>query len=210
MPSLLVSYGKLAHVGRFAWSAPVVRHASLVIQSPRGIELGTVLGVADERFEFGRQPADGDALRIATLQDQFQAEQNTAFAREILDAADAALMPVAFLDCEITLDRRGAILHAVPWEICNLDELLAALSDQFNVAVRLLDVSRTPTLTDPPEPKSSCGSGDCGSKEGGCGAGGGCSTGSCSKGQVKNAAQLTDYFADLRTKMEAGARQPLN
>jgi hypothetical protein len=114
---------------------------------------------------------------------------------------------VTFLDCECTLDGRGAILHAVPYEFCELDPLIAELSERFETSVRLMNIAAMPTAKDPPE-KSSCGTG-CGSGSGGCstggcgtGGGGGCSTGSCSKGKVKSAAELTNYFADLRTKME--------
>ena len=114
---------------------------------------------------------------------------------------------VTFLDCEVTLDARGAVLHAVPWGACDLDPLLGDLSERFGLAVRVFDVSRLSVTTDPPEPKTTCDKPDCGTG-GGCGTSGGCSTGGCSRKQVKNADELTAYFADLREKMESG-RVPL-
>ena len=120
-------------------------------------------------------------------------------------------LPVAFLDVEVTLDGTAAVLHALPLGSCDADPVLADLSERFGLAVRLLDVSRVPTVKDPPEKAATCGKPDCGS--GGCSScgTGGCSTGSCSRGSVKTADELTSYFADLRRKMEQSAgRTPLN
>jgi hypothetical protein len=171
------------------------------------VELGTVLGAVAERL-MSQVDDTGELLREATADDAAAAERAAELALHILDAAEGGGHPVAFLDCEVTLDCRGAVLHAVPWEACDLDPLLSHLSERFGLAVRLMDVSRTPTLQDPPEPKTSCGKPDCGT--GGCsscGTGGGCSSGSCSRGSVKSADELTAYFLNLRRQME---RQPLN
>ena len=217
MSHLLNQYGRSAFVGRFTCPGdPPVRGSAVVIRSPRGVELGTALGPIAERFAGQIDPsAGGDYLRPATDEDDAADERATALAEQIIMAAEQFGQPVAFLDCEVTLDGRGAVLHAVPWEQCDLDPLLAELSDRFGLAVRLMDVSRTPTLTDPPEPKTTCDKPDCGTGEGGCssggcGTGGGCNTGSCSKGGVKTADELTAYFADLRHKMESLGRTPLN
>jgi hypothetical protein len=176
------------------------------------LELGTLLGPA--KYAAGFDPASGGTLlRLAMADDETAAERFEQQARLILNAAEAGGFPVTFLDCEVTLDGRGAILHAVPYEHCNLDPMLAELSERFGTAVRLMNIAAMPTVQDPPEPKTSCSSGNCGSgggcSTGGCGtkSEGGCSTGSCSKGKVKSAEELTNYFADLRTKMET--RVPL-
>lgn len=187
----------------------------MVVRSPRGLECGTVLGPLAERFREQIDPtAGGEFHRLMTSEDEAAKLRALELADQILDVAERYGHPVTFLDCEVTLDCRGAILHAVAWEACDLDPMLAELSDRFGLAVRLMDVSRTPTLTDPPEPKTSCEKPGCGTGEGACSTGGcgtgGCSTGSCSKGSVKSADELTTYFADLRQKMEADRRQPLN
>ena len=213
MPHVLVQFGTSGFVGRFRSGAPAARGESVVVRSPRGLELGTVLGGVAERFA-GQldESAGGELLRPATDADLADAEVARERGRQLLDAADGFGQPVSFLDAEVTLDRRGAVLHALPWGECDLDPLLAELSDRFGLAVRLMDLRRTPTVSDPPEPKTSCGP-DCGTKDcssGGCGTGmGGCSTGSCSKGSVKSAEELTAYFADLRQKMESAGRVPL-
>ena len=202
---LLIQYGRSAFVGRFAADLAADRGAAVVVQSPRGVELATVLGPVEDRF-VSQFDDDGDLLRIATPDDHAAARTADELADAILNAAtsDAA----TFLDCEVTLDRRGAVLHAVPWGECDLDPLLAELSDRFGLAVRVFDVSRMAVTADPPEPKTTCDKPDCGS--GGCGTGGGCSSGGCSRKQVKSADELRAYFADLREKMEAAGRMPLN
>ena len=203
--SLLIQYGRSAFVGRFAGGDGVPRGNAVVVRSPRGVELGTVLGPVDGRFA-AQLDEEGEVLRVASDADQDAATAADELADAILNAATSD--GVTFLDCEVTLDRRGAVLHALPWGECQLDPLLAELSERFGLAVRLLDVSRLGVAVDPPEPKTTCGKPDCGS--GGCSSGGCGSGGGCSRKQVKSADELTAYFADLRQKMEAAGRVALN
>lgn len=202
---LLIQYGRSAFVGRFATDVAPLRGSAVVVRSARGVELGTCLGPVEDRFTT-QLDEDGTVLRIATDDDLLAARTADELADAILDSASSD--HATFLDCEVTLDCRGAVLHAVPWGECHLDALLAELSDRFELAVRVLDVSRLSVTTDPPEPKTKCDKPDCG--EGNCGTSGGCSSGGCSRKQVKNADELTAYFADLRQKMEAAGRVPLN
>lgn len=211
--SYLVQYGRSAYVGRFTVVRGLIpsRGDRVVVRTPRGVELGEVLCGADERFAGGLDPAaGGELLRSVGPDDLHIAETRESMGLSLLAEAEGSGLPVAFLDVEVTLDGSAAVLHALPWgPPCDADPLLADLSDRFGLAVRLLDVSRTPTVTDPPEKSATCGKPDCGS--GGCGTGGGCSTGGCSRGKVKSADELTSYFADLRRKMERSAgRTPLN
>ena len=207
----LVQFGRLAFVGRFTIDAcgfaiEFSRGDRVVVRGPRGLELGTVLCEALDRFQHSSE-VDGEVLRLASLQDLATAERNEALGQTILSAAEDAGLPISFIDIEVSLDAQTAILHGLPWDECDASPLFAALSDRFGLAIRLLDMSRAPTFKDPPDPeKATCGKPDCGTGSGGCtscGTGGGCSTGSCSKGAVKSAGELTAYFADLRQKMEA-------
>ena len=205
MREYLVQYGTSAFVGRFAAPADtdLSRGASVVAQTPRGIEIATVMCEAKSATSFD---LGGEILRPAGPTDEAAHNLALGLAGEILDSANRTDQAVAFLDCEVTLDRRGAILHALPWGECQLDGLLAGLSDRFGLAVRLHDVSQTETRIDPPEPKTTCEKPGCGTAEGGCSScsTGACGTGSsCSKGKVNTAAELTTYFADLRQKMES-------
>jgi hypothetical protein len=207
MSAYLVQYGRLAFVGRF--TAPpacgFARDARVVIRGPRGLELGTVLCEAKSSGE-----PDGELLRTATGEDFAAAEHNEALGAMLLAEADAAELPIAFIDSEVSLDGRTAVLHGLPWAACDADPLLARLSDSFHLSVRMLDLSQARGPADPPDPeKATCGKPDCGSGAGCSSCGSGCSTGSCSRGAVKSAGELTAYFADLRRKMESEVRTPL-
>jgi len=212
MPDYLVQYGTSAFVGRFTTDNDLSRGLTVVLRGPRGLELGSVLcdANASASFDLG-----GDILRVSEPADEVSRDVAARLSGDILDAANLTDQAVTFLDCEVTLDRRGAILHALPWGDCRLDEHLAALSDRFDLAVRLFDVSQGKPPIDPPEPKTTCEKPGCGTAEGGCStcSTGACGTGSsCSKGKVESAAQLTSYFSELRQKMEeqTAVRTPLN
>ena len=210
-----MQFGRLAFVGRFAAcgvAMPFTRGDRVAIRGPRGLELGTVLGAASDRFT--QMTDDGELLRPASLEDFASSERAEALGQRILAEAEVADLPISFIDIEVSLDGATAVLHGLPWGECDASPLFAELSDRFGLAVRLLDLSRSPTLQDPPDPeKMTCGKPGCGTETGGCDScsGGGCSTGSCSKGSVKSAGELTAFFADLRQKMEAGGlvRTPL-
>ncbi|MDB5311536.1 MAG: hypothetical protein JWO38_5738 [Gemmataceae bacterium] len=218
----LVQYGRSAFVGRFqsAYPESLPRDARVVVWGPRGPELGTVLCQPAGHFTRPEE-ADGELIRPVSPEDDDTAARLESLGREILAAADAraeeAVLPMSFVDVEVALDGTSAVLHGLPWGECDASPLFAALSGRFGLTVRLLDLSRTPTASDPPDPaKATCGKPGCGTESGGCsscgtGSGGGCSTGSCSRGKVKSADELTAYFADLRKKMEAQAagRTPL-
>ena len=204
---ILVRFGKLGLLGLAdpPTGFSIERGMRLVIGTNRGWELGTVLS-ADARVANAEVC---EIVRAATSADLADADRNEAFALEILSAADAADLPITFIDAEVSLDRAGALLHALPYAPCDASDVLANLSDRFGLPVRLLDLARTPTAKDPPDPEKMT----CGKPDGGTGSGcsscatGGCSTGSCSKGSVKSAAELTAYFTDLREKLHA--RTPL-
>lgn len=204
MSAVLVRYGRGGFVGRFAARDTFARGASVVVNGPRGTEVGTVLCAADGAA------LDGHALREATDADAVSPEHEAELLREASAEAEARGLPLAFVDAELTLD--GAlILHGLALAACDADPLFADLGKRFGLSVRFLDVG-VPAPKDAPEPAAGCGKPGCGTENGGCsscGTGGGCSTGSCSRGAVKSADELTAYFADLRAKMEA-ARVPLH
>lgn len=203
----LIRYGRLGFVGRFRSVSPLSRGERVVLHGPRGTELGEVL------LPLEGSGTDGETIRTATDHDETHATQSDAIGQALLaaasDAAAALALPLAFVDVETTLDGL-AILHALPWDVCDATSLLEELSARFGIAVRLLDLSRSPTAKDEPS-HGGCGKPGCGSEGGGCSSGG-CTSGSCSRDSVKSADELTAHFADLRRKMEAAglARTPLN
>lgn len=212
-PAFLVRYGRPGFVGRFRSAEALARGDRVVVRGPRGVEFGEVLVEPAGRFI----PAldDGTVLRVPTAEDDAAIERLEEHGGELLAAAaDRAAecgLAMAFVDIELTLDGT-AILHALPWAACDATQLLDELATRFGLAVRLMDLSRSPVPV-PETTSGGCGKPGCGTESAGCsscGTGGGCSTGSCSRGSVKSADDLTAYFADLRGKMEAAARTPLN
>ena len=136
--SYLVQFGRLAHVGRFTPTAcgfetQFTRGERAVIRGPRGLELGTVLGEASDRFQ--QTAVDGELLRLATLEDFASTERNEALGQHILAATDDAGLPIGFIDIEVSLDAATAVLHGLPWSECDASPLFAELSDRFGLAV---------------------------------------------------------------------------
>lgn len=220
MSSCLVQFGRSGFVGRFASTAPFERGARVIVRGPRGVEAGIVLCEPGEQFA-DTLSTEGELLRAATLEDETQLATFPDREAELLALASGTAtereLPLTFVDAELTLDDR-LILHGLAWDDCDATPLFEELSTRFALAVRLLDLSRTPVTRDPKQPADGCGKPDCGSGAGGCSScgssadgesKGGCSSGSCSRGKVKSADELTAYFAELRLKMEA-ARTPLH
>jgi hypothetical protein len=211
MAEYLIQYGVSAFVGRFRNPTEgFERRTGVVIQSPRGTELGTILEeIHPALCNSLTYSVEGELLRVMSEDDITQAKLDRKQANQILATLDVGTAPIAVLDAEMLHGGRGLILHVLPWESCQLDAWLAALGDDVKMPVRVLNVGQLALTVDPPEPTSKCGSGGCGTG-GGCGTtGGGCSTGSCSKGSVKSASELTEYFAGLRKQMEQSQRIPL-
>ncbi|MCE9564412.1 MAG: hypothetical protein K8U57_20435, partial [Planctomycetes bacterium] len=152
-PTYLIQYGRPGFVGRFSSTLPFNRGEWVVVRGVRGTELGEVLLSVDGTGD------DGEALRVATPDDDTRIAQSEAHAQRLLgEASDAATvqgLPLAFVDVEVTLDNL-VILHALPWDACDATSLLEELSERSGFTVRLLDLSRTPTVKDEPS------SGGCG------------------------------------------------
>lgn len=194
----LVTYGRGGFLGRFRAACAFGRDDSVVVQSERGVELGTVMG---EAGAIGPERS-GDVLRRATAADVRTSVYLSALAVTILTDAQALAesigLPLLFLDGEILIDGREAILQAVHWGDCDATPIFERLSAQHGLPVKLAD------LTTSPKPAVK-GCEICGAEKSGCsscGTGGGCSTGSCSSGAVKSADELTAYFSGLRKQME--------
>jgi hypothetical protein len=204
----LVTYGRAGFLSRFRAPDSYHRDDRVVVRSGRGFELGTILGEAGRPV--GPDVA-GDIVRPATLDDDATAgllrDRVGTLLADAQSEAEVLGLPLLFVDGEILLDGREAILQAVHWADCDATPLFEALSARHGVLVKLAD------LTAGPKPAGG-GCDVCGSEKKGCdscGTGGGCSSGSCSRGSVKTADDLTAYFAGLRQQMEtAAARVPLH
>jgi hypothetical protein len=189
MSAVVVRYGRPGFVGRFA-GGPFPRDAAVVVRTPRGLEVGTVLG--DGAHAAGL----GDAGEVVRPFDGWPPDPS-----ELLTRATAAAtgLPLTVVDAEVLLDRTGGVVHALVWGDFDGDAVFADLSVELGYPVRLFDLANAGGPADPPEP--GCGS---------CGTGGSCGSGcgSCSRGAVKSADELTEYFLGLRRRMEADRTPP--
>jgi len=162
----LVQYGKPGFVGRFRSADRHARGDRVVVAGPRGTEPGTVLCEPADRFTASD---DGDLLREGEPADERAAADRDAHGHAVLLAAQSGTdergLPLGFIDVEVMLDG-AVILHAVSWAECDASPLFEELSAHFRCAIRLLDLSRSPTASDPPEPATSCGKPGCGSGPG--------------------------------------------
>jgi len=200
----LVSYGRAAHLGRFAFDAQVDRGTRVVIRSTRGLEIGNILGPAKHALP---DPHLGEIVRIASSIDETSAIEREVQAQRLCNVA-AGASPITVLDAEVTLDGRGAVVHALANGL-DAGPLLDQLAEQFNMIVRLYDLSAESPAPSPATDheegfkcdKPDCGEGEC--KD--CSTGGGCS--SCSAGSKED---LWAYFAELRQKMEENSRLSLH
>jgi cell fate regulator YaaT (PSP1 superfamily) len=215
MTAYLVEYGRSAFVGRFPAGHECVRGDRVVIRSPRGLEIGTVLCETTTTLQHAEN--DGELLRTATTSDETAFTQLNDRGQALLNAARRRVeqlgLPLELVDVELSLDERTASLHGLAWAECDATSVFQDLSAEFGLIVRLLDLARSPIAKDEPQSHAGCGKPNCGTGGGGnsCGTGGGCSTGSCSKGKIKHSDELTAYFVNLRQQMEAAAdgRRPL-
>lgn len=175
------------------WGDPVV------IRSPRGLELGTVLGEATA----ASAAAAGEILRLATPGDQRDSMALQARAARLLQDLQALAterdLPLLPLDADLLLDGSEGFIQVLHWGEVPFTAIQEELAARHGVKVAFLDAGITPHN----EADHGCGSGNCSS----CGSGGGgcsesgCGSGSCSRGSV-SADELTAYFANLREAME--------
>lgn len=206
----LVTFGRAGHLGRFRAASGLApnRGDRVVIHGVRGVEIGLVLGAASQSIQ---DPHVGQLLRIADHEDEIVAESREQLSQRICQDAEAIAerlgLSLAVLDAEVTLDGRGAVLHAVSAGH-PIDMLLDNLAERHGLIVRHYDVGReAPAPIDASDAleefkcdKPDCGEGHCTD----CGDHGGCSD--CSAGGAK---ELETYFASLRAKMEIRSRMPL-
>jgi hypothetical protein len=205
----LVSHGKSGVVGVFTTDGPLLlpRGCEVIVETARGVEIGTVLGPATIRQArlIGASSA-GALLRRATTKDQSQRKAQALLERHVFEACrintiDTALA-LEVLDVDLLFDGEHAIVQFVGAE-ADAERLAPVLEEQFKLTIRLENLA---TPAPRAEEEHRCDKPDCGKEAGGCtscSAGGGCS--SCGSSKV----DMTAYFGHLRTKMETSQRIPL-
>jgi cell fate regulator YaaT (PSP1 superfamily) len=196
----LVRFGRLGDFGRFRAepALPCERGQRVVVRTYRGLEIGEVLRPATEgHAHFLPNTTVGALVRHATAEDEVRDSELSVRCQALLTRcsalAVALALPLEFLDVEILLDGKRAVLHHLTLGSADPRELVSTLAREFDLLVELVDL--TAPRPEPVEEEHGCGS--CGSSEGGCGScgsGGGC--GSCDSRSTR------EHFAALREAME--------
>jgi cell fate regulator YaaT (PSP1 superfamily) len=164
----LVRYGTVPEVARFAnlGSDSPVRGMTVVVQTHRGLQLGTVL----ERLKPNSEPAtesetDFQLIRIASGEDLQTAKVRLRECEEVFPEWCARIdqwhLNLELVDLEWTLDRQKLILYVLCDRGPDVTKLaLQAAAGGFGV----IEVQPVSALGQVTIPQSSCGSGG-----GGCG-----------------------------------------
>jgi uncharacterized membrane protein len=208
----MVSYGKSGAFGRFTAleALPLRRGACVVVRTPRGLELGTVLCPSTaSHARLLTQGEPGRLVREADAADRTLAAGLAGRARQLLDdgtrLARELSLPLQILDVEMLLEGGRAILQYLGPADADVAPLADALADGDLFV--LFENLAVPAASAEDEHHGGCDKPDCGRVGGGgctsCESGGGCS--SCGSGKV----DMRAYFAHLRTQMENQRRVPL-
>ncbi|MEZ6130961.1 MAG: hypothetical protein R3C59_20010 [Planctomycetaceae bacterium] len=173
---VLVRYGQVPVVARFGVSQalyPMVadqlnRGGRVVVNTDRGVELGSVLERLRDDSTGNVTPTTGDVLRAASAEDlQAAARMADRSVAEFSDWENRITnwkLQLQLVDLEWTLDGKHVVLYVLNGQDAEVTRLalLAAAAGLGIVHVQ-------PVLSDGPAPKPTgggCGSGGCGS--GGC------------------------------------------
>jgi uncharacterized membrane protein YgcG len=201
-----VRYSKLGWLGSFPAPEAYPRGATVLLRTPRGLELGEILvpalatGTVPSAPPRTAPPLGGSILRRATPEDLHAAQEADQTVQRLLPLFEADAPPWLIVDAEATLDH-CCILHTLPAPAqVERDPAAwtAAWQEQTGWRFEVLDLARfspplAPSRTAARRPApvstpstSGCSSGGCsnGGSNGcsnGCSNGGGCSNG-CSNG----------------------------
>lgn len=209
----LVSHGRSGVIGAFTLTEPlpIGRGQTVIVQTARGVEIGTVLGPASIRQArlFGAS-SSGALLRRVTDQDETRRSELAQIEQQIFEIARAwatrADLAIEILDVDLLFDGQQAIVQFLGKDT-DTEKFAQALEQHFDLTIRLENLA-VPSAPEEHE-HGGCDKPDCGrTADGGggcttCSTGGGCS--SCGSAKV----DMREYFGHLRTKMETNQRIPL-
>jgi hypothetical protein len=214
----VASFGKDAAVGCFTAAEPLLlsRRDRVLLRTPRGLEIGAILGPATIRqTRLLGAHVRGDLMRPLTSADDSIVERMAQLAGDVLSASERVReetgLSVCVIDAEAFFDLRHALLHILHPDPDDLGSFAETLSRRLGVVVRLANLALS---AEAGEEDHGCGKPDCGKtdgSDGGCSScsSGGCSTGGCATGCGHGATDLRPYFAHLREQMESHQRVPL-
>src|ERR1043165_223541 len=195
----IVTSGKSGAVGVFTSDEPLKlrRGQRVIIQTQRGIEIGSVLCPASLRqARILGATSSGALLRCVTSEDESHHTELATLEQSVFETSRAwaarDALDLEILDVELLFDAKQAIIQFVGVETPEMEVFAEALRQHFDLIIRLENVAPQLAESDA-EPKHHCDKPDCGRSAGGsgctsCGTGG-CS--SCGTGKV----DMREYFA---------------
>lgn len=193
----LVRHGRSGDFGRFRAEPALLceRGQRVVIRTYRGLELGEILSEATaEHAPFLPNTTVGALLRHAGSADETRDQELTERGLQLLlragELAPSLGLPLQFLDAEILLDGKLAVLHHLSVSTCDPRELVSTLAREFDLRIELANLTEVPPEPDPAPEEGGCGS---------CGSGGGCGSGGCGSCDSKS---TREHFARLREEMD--------
>lgn len=216
----LVSYGRGGEFGRFRPAEPLRcrRGDRVIVRSPQGLEIGTVLCPAvTGHAPFLSRTALGELLRCATETDLHAAEVQRQRGQRIFEQGRQLTkelnLPLEIVDVDVLLAGDRALIYHLCKDDCDYRPLVSTLARTYDLLIIMQNL--TLPADDHVEEEHGCGKPECGKTGGGggcsTGGGGGCSTcgtgGGCSAGAKKE--DVTSYLLGLRQAMERRARTPL-
>lgn len=167
----LVRYGAIPEVAKFV--APeadsLQRGTAVVVQSPRGLDLGTLLQVVPGSPAVD-EPSDLRIERVATSDDlaTFESlrEDGQALFAEWWSRIQDWKLELELVDVEWTLDRKNLILYVLGGRSADTTKLALFAATAGHDAIIVQPVGKEGLVPMPPSQGGGCG----------CGDGGGCST----------------------------------
>jgi cell fate regulator YaaT (PSP1 superfamily) len=174
----LVRWGVMGNIAHLTASDATTypRRTRVVCRTPRGLELGEVLGSVQREGE-----SDGRILRAVTVEDELletrlQKHRDTAYAACAQLIAERQL-PVTLLDVEHLFDGESLFFYFLGETTAELDAITEQLAETYVAKVRFREFS---TLL-----QQGCGPG-CGTEEKA-----GCGTSGCASCAVSSACRVT-------------------
>ena len=151
----IISYGKSGGLGSFSASEPLTldRGARVVIDSPRGREVGTVLCPASVRqARLLGAVASGSIVRPISVADQVNLEASHSLSQQLFDASRQLAcereLPLEILDVDVFLERQ-AVVQFIGEDLPVLDAFAQCSATVFRSA----SASKTwPCRQSPPNP----------------------------------------------------------
>jgi len=176
---VLVRYGAIPEVGEFSCTLPErpVRNQAVVVESHRGLELGTVLEAVRRTAVAPKHSDDASAekaelspvVRVATAGDHAQHQVLRREAEGAYSEWQSRItrdnLELELIDLEWTLDRRKLVLYVLGGRSADTTKLALLAAAEGLTAIDVQPVAADGVVPIPSGGGGGCGSGGCGCHE---------------------------------------------